>query len=119
MATKKSKPPELNYPEGFLCGGIPTRTPATGDQKLGLLMTESPKAVVAAMTTKNRFGAPPIVLCRERLKSPGKLRGIVVNSGNANAATGAEGLKHAKAMARAVEKATGARRGPSLFPQRA
>jgi glutamate N-acetyltransferase/amino-acid N-acetyltransferase len=114
MARKKSAPSAAPYPEGFLVGGILTRTPATGNQKLGILMTERPGAVVTAMTTKNRFAAPPIVLCRERLKSPGKLRGIVVNSGNANAATGAEGMKHAKAMARAAEQSTGVPTGSFL-----
>lgn len=114
MARKKAAPPETHYPAGFLCGGITKRTPATGDQKLCMLLTDSPKAVAVGMTAKNRFAAPPVLLTRERLKSPGKLRGIVVNSGNANAATGAEGLRHARAMARAAEGASGAPAGSFL-----
>jgi len=70
--------------------------------------------VGVGMTAKNRFAAPPVLLTRERLKSPGKLSGIVVNSGNANAATGAEGLRHARAMARAAEGVTGMPAGSFL-----
>lgn len=114
MARKKSPQPEMHYPEGFLCGGIPTRTPATGDQKLCILMTKEPGALAVGMTAKNRFAAPPVILTRERLKAPGKLRGIVVNSGNANAATGADGLRHARAMARAAEGVTGMPAGSFL-----
>jgi glutamate N-acetyltransferase/amino-acid N-acetyltransferase len=114
MARKKSQKPAIDYPEGFFCGGIPTRTPSTGNQKIGLLLTRSPRAVVAAMTTTNRFAAPPILHARERLRSPGRLCGVVVNSGNANAATGAQGMRDAKAMARAAETSTGSKTGSFL-----
>lgn len=111
---KKAQKPVIDYPEGFVCGGIPTRTPSTGNQKIGILMTRHPRAVAAALTTTNRFAAPPILHARERLKSPGRLCGVVVNSGNANAATGAQGLRDAKAMARAAETSTGSKPGSFL-----
>lgn len=108
---KRQTTGRVSYPQGFVCGGIPKRTPATGDQKLGILMTSTPEAVAVALTTTNRFAAAPIEVCRERLKSPGKLRGVVVNSGNANAATGMAGLEHARAMVTAAESATGSAAG--------
>lgn len=114
MAKKKAAPAAVSYPQGFLCGGIPKRTPATGNQKLGILITRGSSAVAAALTTTNRFAAPPILLCRKRLKAGSRLRGVVVNSGNANAATGAPGLKHAQAMVQAAEQAVGAPRGSFL-----
>jgi glutamate N-acetyltransferase / amino-acid N-acetyltransferase len=111
---KKPAPPAPTFPEGFLCGGIPRRTPATGDQKLAMLLATGPRVAVAALTTTNRFAAPPILLCRDRLKSASKLRGIVVNSGNANAATGPRGLRDARSMARAAEAASGTPAGSFL-----
>jgi glutamate N-acetyltransferase / amino-acid N-acetyltransferase len=111
---KKPAAPVAVFPEGFVCGGIPRRTPATGDQKLAMLIATGPRVAVAALTTTNRFAAPPILLCRDRLKAAAKLRGVVVNSGNANAATGARGMKDARAMARAAESATGLPAGSFL-----
>ena len=54
-------------------------------------------AAVAGVFTKNRFGAAPVQLCRAHLAAGGGagIRALVVNTGNANAGTGAEGLARA------------------------
>jgi glutamate N-acetyltransferase / amino-acid N-acetyltransferase len=72
---------------------------------LALLVTESP-ATAAAVFTTNRVQAAPVRLCREHLKrSGGKVRAIIINSGNANCCTGPEGLAASRSTAFAVARA--------------
>jgi glutamate N-acetyltransferase/amino-acid N-acetyltransferase len=62
-------------------------------------------AAVAGVFTKNRFCAAPVQLCREHLASAAPDRGIralVVNTGNANAGTGADGLARARRTCEAL-----------------
>ena len=51
---------------------------------------------VAGVFTQNRFCAAPVVLCKEYLAKKSEIRALVVNTGNANAGTGASGLAHAR-----------------------
>ncbi len=54
-------------------------------------------AAVAGVFTSNRFCAAPVQLCREHLAAgPSGLRALLVNTGNANAGTGADGLERAR-----------------------
>jgi glutamate N-acetyltransferase/amino-acid N-acetyltransferase len=53
-----------------------------------------PGSAVAGVFTQNRFCAAPVLLARKNLKKGG-IRALVVNTGNANAGTGADGLKRA------------------------
>ncbi|MDE2083221.1 MAG: bifunctional glutamate N-acetyltransferase/amino-acid acetyltransferase ArgJ, partial [Burkholderiales bacterium] len=54
-------------------------------------------AAVAGVFTANRFCAAPVQLCREHLAHPGAgIRALLVNTGNANAGTGADGLARAR-----------------------
>jgi glutamate N-acetyltransferase/amino-acid N-acetyltransferase len=64
---------------------------------------------VAGVFTQNAFAAAPVQLCRERLRRGGGIRALLVNSGNANAATGADGLASARATTAAVASALGVR----------
>lgn len=58
------------------------------------------ECAAAAVFTQNRVKAAPLVVSREHLeKSAGRIRAVVVNSGNANACTGPRGLADARAMA--------------------
>ena len=56
----------------------------------------APGANVAGVFTQNRFCAAPVQVCREHLAGTQGIRAIVVNTGNANAGTGADGLARAK-----------------------
>ncbi|MGA8259061.1 MAG: bifunctional glutamate N-acetyltransferase/amino-acid acetyltransferase ArgJ [Arenicellales bacterium] len=56
----------------------------------------------AACFTRNRFQAAPVVVARRHLAAGTGVRALVVNSGNANAGTGEEGLEDARAVCRAV-----------------
>lgn len=53
-------------------------------------------ATVAGVFTRNRFCAAPVQVCREHLASGAAIRAIVINTGNANAGTGADGLARAR-----------------------
>ena len=53
-------------------------------------------ASVAGVFTRNRFCAAPVQICREHLAGVHSIRALLVNTGNANAGTGADGLAHAR-----------------------
>jgi len=62
-------------------------------------------AAVAGVFTKNRFCAAPVQLCRQHLAAVGSgqgIRALVVNTGNANAGTGADGLARAQRTCEAL-----------------
>ena len=54
--------------------------------------------VAAGVFTQSGFAAPPVQLCRERLAGSNRVRALVINSGNANAATGERGLQDARQL---------------------
>ena len=53
-------------------------------------------ASVAGVFTSNRYCAAPVQVCREHLAQGSAVRALVINTGNANAGTGAPGLAHAR-----------------------
>ena len=62
---------------------------------------------VAGVFTANRFCAAPVLLCREHLASGRGMRAILVNTGNANAGTGADGLQRARSTCAALGRLIG------------
>jgi glutamate N-acetyltransferase/amino-acid N-acetyltransferase len=66
-------------------------------------------ASVAGVFTANRFCAAPVQLCREHLAAAGDIRAILVNTGNANAGTGADGLARARSTCAALARLLGCR----------
>jgi len=74
---------------------------------MALLATEDGQPVpCAAVFTQNKFAAPPVELDRATLKANGgKAAAVIINSGNANAGTGAAGYKDAQLMAAATGEA--------------
>jgi glutamate N-acetyltransferase/amino-acid N-acetyltransferase len=87
------------FPKGFLASGVSAGLKDSGRPDMGVLAVAlewRTKAVSAAMFTTNAFAAAPIVLDRSECDLGG-LTVIVVNSGNANACTGAEGVSAARA----------------------
>lgn len=62
---------------------------------------------VGAVFTKNRYAAAPVQVCREHLASGQGVRAMVINTGNANAGTGAAGLANARQTASALARALG------------
>lgn len=68
-------------------------------------------ASVSAVFTRNRFCAAPVQVCREHLASGSPVRALVINTGNANAGTGAQGLERARATCAAAARRLGLQAG--------
>lgn len=83
-------------PRGFKFGAVEAAVKKPGRLDLGMVWSEV-DATAAAMFTTNKVVAAPVILSRERAAT-GSARGVLVNSGNANACTGEEGLAHAEAL---------------------
>ena len=104
-------PGAIVAPQGFLASGVFCDIKRLGTGKgsnkgqkrdLALLVSEVP-ATVAGMFTTNQICAAPVKVCAERVQG-GTAQAIVVNSGNANACTGKQGMKDARAMTALVAK---------------
>ena len=67
-----------------------------------LVVRLAPGTVVAGVFTRNRFCAAPVVLARKHLANP--VRALVVNTGNANAGTGRDGIAGALAVCASLAK---------------
>ncbi|MEX1230347.1 MAG: bifunctional glutamate N-acetyltransferase/amino-acid acetyltransferase ArgJ [Planctomycetaceae bacterium] len=89
--------PDLILPRGFLSAGVHCGVKADREKlDLSLFVSESPCAAAGTFTTNLVCGAP-VKVSRERLPR-GTARGVVINSGNANACTGEQGIADARWM---------------------
>jgi glutamate N-acetyltransferase / amino-acid N-acetyltransferase len=88
----------LGFTAGAASAGVKDGTPRRTD--VALIVSDSPCAAAGVFTT-NQVIAAPCVVTRRHLET-GRLRAIVVNSGNANACTGEQGERDAVAMAQAA-----------------
>ncbi|MDP2786182.1 MAG: bifunctional glutamate N-acetyltransferase/amino-acid acetyltransferase ArgJ [Sulfurimicrobium sp.] len=61
-----------------------------------MVMRLGDRARVAGVFTLNRFCAAPVTLCKQHLQSGKPIRALVVNTGNANAGTGEDGMRRAR-----------------------
>lgn len=83
---------------GFRFGAAACGIKSSGDLDLGIIASERP-AAAAAVFTRNRLAAAPVIVSRRALReSGGELGAVVVNSGNANACTGTGGERDAATM---------------------
>jgi glutamate N-acetyltransferase/amino-acid N-acetyltransferase len=111
----------LVAPKGFKTSGVFCDIKRLGTGKgsdkgfkrdLALVLSEAP-ATVAGLFTTNQVCAAPVKVCAQRIKK-GRAQAIVINSGNANACTGKQGLNDALEMARFTEKALALKPGMAL-----
>ncbi|MGY8671438.1 MAG: bifunctional glutamate N-acetyltransferase/amino-acid acetyltransferase ArgJ [Verrucomicrobiia bacterium] len=111
----------INAPKGFLASGIFCDVKKIGTGKgsnkgqkrdLALIVSEVP-AAVAGMFTTNQICAAPVKVCVNHV-ADGIAQAVVVNSGNANACTGKQGMKDAKEMATLAGKHLGLSAGRVL-----
>lgn len=94
-------PVGLNPADGLLeVSGVTLGTAAAGLRRGGaddvLVARCAPGTRFAGAFTRNAFCAAPVTVCRELLASGAPIGGFVVNAGNANAGTGADGLRTAR-----------------------
>jgi glutamate N-acetyltransferase/amino-acid N-acetyltransferase len=107
----KEIPGSIVSPVGFLASGVFCDIKRLGTGKgsnkgqkrdLALIVSEVP-ATVAGMFTTNQVCAAPVKVCAGRIKQ-GVAQALVINSGNANACTGKQGLKDAREMTALLAK---------------
>lgn len=90
----------VTAPRGFLAAGMYCGIKKKVLPDLALIVSEE-TGPIAGVFTLNRVAAAPVLLDRQHLRK-GQGRAILVNSGNANACTGAKGMKVAEIMARII-----------------
>jgi glutamate N-acetyltransferase/amino-acid N-acetyltransferase len=90
---------------GFLANGVHVGVKEARRKDLALIYSTTPARAAAVFTT-NAFKAAPVLLDMERIKG-GRAQAILTNSGNANAATGAEGYRDALAVSAALSEKLG------------
>ena len=93
-------------PEGFLASGVSAGIKKNGKRDVCIMCAESGPVPAASVFTLNSMAAPPIAVSRSHIAN-GLAQAIIVNSGNANACTGPQGLSDAQSMARAAAAALG------------
>jgi glutamate N-acetyltransferase/amino-acid N-acetyltransferase len=117
----KEIPGSIVAPKGFLASGVFCDIKRLGTGKgsnkgrkrdLALIVSEVP-ATIAGMFTTNQVCAAPVKVCVERMKR-GTAQVVVVNSGNANACTGKQGMADARAMVSFTEQALNFPKGLAL-----
>lgn len=98
----KRKPVGVTAPIGFQAAGVHCGIKKSELLDLALCVSEV-SGPIAGVFTKNRVAAAPVILDRHHLRAH-QGRAIIVNSGNANACTGGQGLIAAQAMAAVVAR---------------
>ena len=88
-------------PDGFRAGGVACGLKGGGATDLGAVVCDAEEVSSAILLTSNAAAAAPVRVCRHELRQDG-VRAAIVNSGNANAATGEQGLRDARAMREAL-----------------
>ncbi len=92
-----------DLPGGFSYGGMHCGIKQDGALDLGLIFSETP-CTAAAVFTQNQFAAAPVVYDRRLLEfNPEGVQAVLINSGNANAVTGVQGMAAARRSAEALE----------------
>ncbi|HWE59060.1 MAG TPA: bifunctional glutamate N-acetyltransferase/amino-acid acetyltransferase ArgJ [Solirubrobacteraceae bacterium] len=95
-----------SLPKGFRAAGASCGVKADGAKDIALIVSDAPATTSAARFSRSGAQSAPVLHSRQESKL-WELRAVVVNSGNANAATGARGLEDAAAMCAAAAVAAG------------
>src|SRR5579872_622974 len=89
-------------PKGFKFSAVKAGIKASGKPDLALIIAE-PKTSATALFTRNLVTAAPVEVGRASLaKSKGRVQAVIVNSGNANCATGHAGIRDCKKVCAAA-----------------
>jgi glutamate N-acetyltransferase/amino-acid N-acetyltransferase len=103
-AVEELDPAQL--PPGFRAGGAHCGLKGGGKTDVGIVVCDAEEVTSAMVLTRNASAAAPIRVCRDEVDGGG-VRAAVVNSGNANAETGEQGLADARAMCERTADALG------------
>ncbi|MFF3457785.1 bifunctional glutamate N-acetyltransferase/amino-acid acetyltransferase ArgJ [Streptomyces sp. NPDC002730] len=92
--------------QGFLASGVAAGIKESGDPDLALVVNRGPSRAAAGVFTSNRVQAAPVRWSR-RVLADGRISGVVLNSGGANACTGPAGAEDTRVMAEHTARAVG------------
>jgi glutamate N-acetyltransferase / amino-acid N-acetyltransferase len=100
----------VTAPQGFRAAGVVAGLKDSGDPDVAVVLNDGPSRAAAAVFTTNRVQAAPVTWTRQ-VVSGGRVRAVVLNSGGANACTGAPGFQDthstAERLAAAIEDSPG------------
>ncbi|WKD59365.1 bifunctional glutamate N-acetyltransferase/amino-acid acetyltransferase ArgJ [Corynebacterium caspium] len=96
----------ITKPLGFKAAATTAGIKASGKPDMALVLNEGPSFAAAAVFTRNQVCAAPVLVSKAVIGS-GQCRGVIYNSGNANACTGTQGQADALAMQKQVGVALG------------
>jgi glutamate N-acetyltransferase/amino-acid N-acetyltransferase len=100
----------VTAPSGFRAAGVAAGLKESGQPDVAVVLNDGPSRAAAAVFTRNRVQAAPVTWTRQ-VVSGGRVRAVVLNSGGANACTGAPGFQdtHATAehLAAAIDDSAG------------
>ena len=88
----------VTTPQGFTASGITAGLKASGNPDLAIVHNTGPQFAAAGVFTRNRVQAAPVKWSRQAV-ADGQLAAVVLNSGGANACTGADGFADSARMA--------------------
>ena len=94
-------------PIGFKAAALKAGLRATGTRADCALVVADEPALSAGVFTKNMVAAAPVLYCKETMANNARARAVLVNAGQANAATGTKGMEDSVASANAVAAALG------------
>ena len=97
--------PSINEVKGFYSNACCCEIKKKDKLDLGIVYSEKLSSVFAVYTT-NKYQAAPILVCKKHLTN-NKAQALIVNSGNANACTGDEGIQNAEIMCEETAKILG------------
>ena len=109
-------PKSGTYPKGFNVGGVHCGVKKDGKSLDLALVTSELPCSAAAVFTKNVFKAAPVLVSREMLdtRKGSGIRGLVANSGCANAVTGKGGMEDAQSMGKTLDSLLGETQGSTI-----
>ncbi|WP_256795304.1 bifunctional glutamate N-acetyltransferase/amino-acid acetyltransferase ArgJ [Terrabacter sp. Ter38] len=105
-----SGPPPVHLPAGFRAAGVTAGLKASGTPDLALVVNDGPDRHAAAVFTTNRVEAAPVTWSRQ-VVADGRVDAVVLNSGGANACTGAPGFLDTHRTAEHVAEVLGVSAG--------
>ena len=96
----------VTAPLGFRAAGVAAGLKESGQPDVAVVLNDGPSRAAAAVFSSNRVQAAPVTWTRQ-VVSGGRVRAVVLNSGGANACTGAPGFQDTHATAERLAKAIG------------
>ncbi|WP_242911221.1 bifunctional glutamate N-acetyltransferase/amino-acid acetyltransferase ArgJ [Actinomadura terrae] len=94
----------VTAPQGFRAAGVVAGLKENGARDVALVVNDGPSRAAAGVFTRNRVRAAPVLWTEQVIKG-GRVHAVVLNSGGANACTGASGFQDTHATAEAVAAA--------------